>query len=88
MRSPRLFLQRRQVIVIMPVLLPVEGGGAYPEVPAGQPGVAMLGIMIHPPEPPGGCLGAGPLADQGPDVLGPRDQDPITLGCVWLHGAS
>ncbi|MCK7527808.1 MAG: hypothetical protein MZV64_64450 [Ignavibacteriales bacterium] len=68
-----LFLQGGQIIGIEPVPPTVEGLGGDAEVPAGQPGVPVLDIVVHPAEFFGRIRGDRPPADQVPDVLGPRD---------------
>ena len=70
-------LQGGQVIRVEPVLPAVEGLGRDAKMAAGQPGILALGVVIEPLKAPGGILGDRPLANQGPDILGPWDNRPI-----------
>ena len=71
--------QGGQVIRVEPVLPAVEGLGRDTKMAAGQPGILTLGVIIEPAQAPGRVLGHRPLADQGPDVLGPRNYRTVDL---------
>jgi len=72
--SARFILKGGQIIGVVAILPPVEGLRGNAEVSAGQPGILMPGIMIHPAQPLGCRRGDRPLADQRPNVLRAWDE--------------